>query len=119
MAFFFRKKNLQALILLHLVTEAVARVLPGPEVYVQSGSRLEVICQVKGCSLPALLSWTRAGQAVPTPEAINFDAVTENGTIPVTERILLQREATTAHSGNYSCISTCTKPVNVTVHVLK
>lgn len=100
-------------------TEAVASVLPGPEVYVQSGSRLEVVCQVEGCPPPALLAWRRDGQPVLTPESNTYDLASDNGTTPIARLTLAHPHATPAHSGSYSCTSTCTAPVNVTVHVLR
>lgn len=102
-----------------LPPEAVARVLPGPEVYVQTGSRLEVICQVEGCTTNALLSWTRSGHPVLTSEVISYNVVNQNVTSPVAELLLAHSHATPAHSGTYTCTSTCTKPINVTVHVLR
>ncbi|KAG7171547.1 Hemicentin-1-like 10, partial [Homarus americanus] len=101
------------------VQEAIASVLPGREVYVQSGSRLEVVCQVEGCPPPALLSWTRGGQAVLTPESNTYDLAQSNGTTPISRLVLARPHATASDSGNYSCTSTCTKPINVTVHVLR
>ncbi|XP_071532437.1 hemicentin-1-like [Panulirus ornatus] len=101
------------------VQEAVATVLPGPEVYVQSGSRLEVVCQVEGCPPPALLSWRREGQPVLTPESNTYDLAHDNGSTPIARLTLAHPHAAPSHSGSYSCTSTCTAPVNVTVHVLR
>ncbi|XP_066964574.1 junctional adhesion molecule A-like [Macrobrachium rosenbergii] len=102
------------------VQESVARVLPGPEVYVQLGSRLEVTCQVEGCPPPALLTWTRAGIPLPTAAPAELSNVTEkNATVPVAKLMLFKAVASAADTGNYSCSSKCTKTVGVTVHVLK
>ncbi|KAK8398103.1 hypothetical protein O3P69_003790 [Scylla paramamosain] len=100
-------------------TEAVATVLPGREVFVKSGSRLEIVCQVEGCPPPALLAWTRGRQTVNSPESNNYDLVKSNSTIPMSRLILARPHATSSDSGNYSCTSTCTRPINVTVHVLR
>lgn len=98
----------------------MASVLPGREVFVKSGSRLEVVCQVEGCPPPALLAWSRGGQTVPTPDSNQYDLVKNNGTLPVSRLILARQHATASDSGNYSCTSACTaSPINVTVHVLR
>ncbi|KAK8751284.1 hypothetical protein OTU49_013869 [Cherax quadricarinatus] len=102
------------------VQEAVASVLPGREVYVQSGSRLEVVCQVDGCPPPALLAWSRDGHTLLTPESNSYDLTSDNGTTtPISRLILARPHATASDSGTYSCTSTCTQPTNVTVHVLR
>lgn len=101
------------------LTEAVASVMPGREVFVKSGSRLEVVCQVEGCPPPALLAWTRGGQKVHMPDSLRYDLSKNNGTLPVSRLTLARQSATASDSGNYSCTSTCTIPINVTVHVLR
>lgn len=104
---------------LALPAEAVARVLPAPEVHVQLGSRLEVTCQVEGCPPPALISWTREGQPVLTPDSSNYDLANGNATTPIASLTLARPHAEARDSGSYSCSSKCTTPVNVTVHVLR
>ncbi|XP_063587130.1 hemicentin-2-like isoform X1 [Penaeus indicus] len=99
--------------------EAVAKILPAPEVHVQLGSRLEVTCQVEGCPPPALLSWTREGQPVLTPDSSNYDLANGNATTPIATLTLARPHAEARDSGSYSCSSKCTTPVNVTVHVLR
>ncbi|XP_064090748.1 hemicentin-2-like isoform X2 [Macrobrachium nipponense] len=101
------------------VQEAVARVFPSREVYVQIGSRLEVMCQVEGCPLPALLSWTRSGLAQSTPKAHAFERPGEDTAVPVTQLKLVRENARVTDSGTYTCSSTCTQPINATVHVLR
>nr|XP_045606905.1 neogenin-like [Procambarus clarkii] len=101
------------------VQEAVASVQPGREVYVQSGSRLEMVCQVEGCPAPALLAWTRDGHTLLTADSNTYNLASDNGTTPISNLTLARPHATPADSGTYSCTSTCTKPINVTVHVLK
>ncbi|XP_042867002.1 hemicentin-1-like isoform X2 [Penaeus japonicus] len=101
------------------VHQAVARILPDPEVHVQLGSRLEVTCQVEGCPPPALLSWTREGQPVLTPDSSSYDLANGNATTPIARLTLARPHAEARDSGLYSCSSKCTTPVNVTVHVLR
>ncbi|XP_066990022.1 muscle, skeletal receptor tyrosine-protein kinase-like isoform X2 [Macrobrachium rosenbergii] len=101
------------------VQEAIARIFPSREVYVQIGSRLEVMCQVDGCPLPALLSWTRSGLAQSTPKAHAFEKPGEDTAIPVTQLKLVRENARVTDSGTYTCSSTCTQPINATVHVLR
>ncbi|XP_068205028.1 opioid-binding protein/cell adhesion molecule homolog [Palaemon carinicauda] len=101
------------------VQEAVARVFPSSEVYVQIGSRLEVMCQVEGCPLPALLSWTRSGLAQSTPKPHAFEKPGEDMAVPVTQLKLVRENARVTDSGTYTCSSICTQPINATVHVLR
>ncbi|XP_071541480.1 uncharacterized protein [Panulirus ornatus] len=45
-----------------LVTEAVAMVKPGREVFLKEGSQVVLVCEVRGCPYPALPTWYRARQ---------------------------------------------------------
>ncbi|XP_068232374.1 zwei Ig domain protein zig-8-like [Palaemon carinicauda] len=45
-----------------LVTDAVASVRPGTDVYLKAGSRVVLVCKVYGCPYPALPSWYKGYQ---------------------------------------------------------
>ncbi|XP_068232361.1 uncharacterized protein [Palaemon carinicauda] len=60
-----------------LVTQAVANIRPGTEVYLKAGSRVVLVCEVFGCPYPALPAWYRGQQLQDGTE-------TEEGHIQVT-----------------------------------
>ncbi|KAK7066562.1 hypothetical protein SK128_000997, partial [Halocaridina rubra] len=101
------------------VLEAVTHVFPGKEVYLETGSRLELVCQVEGCSHPVLLSWTRSGIALNTLPSKAQLQVTGDSMMPVTTLTYVKLRAHARDSGKYTCSSTCTPPVHITVHVLR
>ena len=89
---------------------------------------MEVICEVEGCPPPALISWTIGGQSVTeaylnlTNGRNNFinDDDSRSTPKPIVSRLALSRpNANARHSGNYTCTSKCTPPINVSVHVLR
>ncbi|XP_069159323.1 uncharacterized protein [Procambarus clarkii] len=45
-----------------LVTEAVAKIYPGQEIFLKEGSRLVLTCEVHGCPYPAHPTWYRGRQ---------------------------------------------------------
>ncbi|XP_069945061.1 hemicentin-2-like, partial [Cherax quadricarinatus] len=51
-----------------LVTEAAARVSPGREIFLKEGSRLVLVCEVRGCPYPAHPTWYRGSQVSTTTE---------------------------------------------------
>ncbi|XP_068250779.1 uncharacterized protein [Palaemon carinicauda] len=169
-----------------LVTEALASVRPGTDVYLKAGSRVVLVCEVFGCPYPALPAWYRGHKlqdgteieegrvqttlapplvtalvtllpetpSTPTedvrphspsksvhfkypyfPHPENTSQPTEASTspppnpttttgapnpvgLPIATATLIRAKAASAHSGVYTCTSTCTDPVNLTLHVL-
>ncbi|XP_045139423.1 contactin-2-like isoform X2 [Portunus trituberculatus] len=104
---------------IHLsVVEPETEIVGGPDVYINTGSRLSLTCSVKySPEPPAFIFWyhndklvsydrTRAGVVVST----------ERGVVS-TSRLLVQ-VADTRHSGKYTCSPANSKPKNVTVHVI-
>ncbi|XP_042881033.1 hemicentin-2-like [Penaeus japonicus] len=149
-----------------LVTEAEARVRPGTEVFLKVGSRVVLLCEVQGCSYPALPTWYRGQEVLedteveegavlpplstpippptPSPQPLAENplspsvppdpsqptddtaaSATPSATttptpvgLPIARAILTRPRASPAHAGVYTCTSTCTAPVNLTLHVL-
>ncbi|CAL4063318.1 unnamed protein product [Meganyctiphanes norvegica] len=101
------------------VHEAVATVSPGNEVHVQTGSLLELVCRVEGCPTPAMLSWSRDARQMQDTVPNAYEIDTGKGPRPVAELTMKKSPATGQDSGIYTCTSTCTPPINVTVHVLR
>ncbi|XP_045120375.1 probable family 17 glucosidase SCW11 [Portunus trituberculatus] len=159
-----------------LVTEASARVFPGPEVFLKASSRLVLVCEVRGCPYPAHPTWQRgnkveggtqveeghvtASTSTPayeetttttstttttttllashnttntftttvTPSTTTAAAPTTTATtttttptpigLPIARVTLVRPKAKAAHSGVYTCMNSCTPPINLTLHVL-
>ncbi|KAK7085339.1 hypothetical protein SK128_014158 [Halocaridina rubra] len=168
------------------VSEAVASVRPGTDVYLKVGSKVVLICEVIGCPYPASPAWYRgyrlqggtsvseghfqsqninglglmplsANLSYPLSSAstplqstnarlkmvpkLSFDQYSPKMLflrshipklklspfiepssslviLPVATATLTRPKALVTHSGVYSCLSTCTSPVNLTLHVL-
>ncbi|XP_066982173.1 hemicentin-2-like [Macrobrachium rosenbergii] len=69
-----------------LVTEAVATVRPGTDVYLKAGSRVVLVCEVLGCPYPALPSWYKGFQlqeGIETEEG-RIETTSENPTVTST-----------------------------------
>ncbi|XP_069187569.1 mucin-2 [Procambarus clarkii] len=62
-----------------LVTEAVTTVHPGGEVFLKAGSRVVLVCEVRGCPYPALVTWYRGRQVQEGTEV--FEGHIKAGTI--------------------------------------
>ncbi|XP_053636344.2 limbic system-associated membrane protein-like [Cherax quadricarinatus] len=153
-----------------LVTEAVSTVYPGREVFLKEGSRVVLVCEIKGCPYPAFPTWYRGQQVQegtevyeghvkagtePTSTSIQTSTTTQATSrdiqiqatnlspsyvagqslvtstpattitttptpigLPIARITLIRPRASAAHSGVYTCTSTCTPPVNLTLHVL-
>ncbi|XP_064105649.1 uncharacterized protein LOC135215126 [Macrobrachium nipponense] len=79
-----------------LVTQAVANIRPGAEVYLKAGSRVVLVCEVFGCPYPALPAWYRGQQLQDGTE-------TEEGRVQVTSPpTTKQPSSTPAPSDNFS-----------------
>ena len=101
--------------LLFFFSEAFLTTIPPKDAHVQLGSSLELTCVVSKCPFEPLISWTKKGR--PIKNAV-FTASRDNDTLQ-SKLKLSHSSATADHSGVYLCTSTCTSPVNVTVHVLR
>ncbi|XP_066982215.1 uncharacterized protein [Macrobrachium rosenbergii] len=69
-----------------LVTEAVATVRPGTDVYLKAGSRVVLVCQVLECPYPTLPSWYKGFQLQEGTETEEgrIETTSENPTVTCT-----------------------------------
>ncbi|KFM81311.1 hypothetical protein X975_09141, partial [Stegodyphus mimosarum] len=95
-----------------------AHIPEGPNLYIQSGSTINLTCIItESTSPPVYVFWYHDDRM------INYDSsrggirvTTENG--PTTVSRLRIQNARPTDSGNYSCQPSYADPANITVHVL-
>ncbi|XP_037959142.1 hemicentin-1-like [Teleopsis dalmanni] len=100
------------------VVEPVTSIPGGPELYIDTGSTVNLTCVVKHLpDPPTTVHWTHNN------EEINYDSprggvsvITEKGDI-TTSYLLIQR-ATVSDSGRYSCLPSNANSKSVNVHIL-
>ncbi|XP_058061405.1 zwei Ig domain protein zig-8-like [Anopheles bellator] len=100
------------------VVEPITTVVGGPDLYIDTGSTVNLTCIVRHLpEPPPLIQWTHNG------EEINYDSprggvsvITEKGDI-TTSYLLIQR-ARSSDSGKYTCLPSTANPMTVHVHVL-
>ncbi|XP_050730337.1 lachesin-like [Eriocheir sinensis] len=100
------------------VVEPETVILGGPDVYINTGSRLALTCSVKfSPEPPAFIFWYHEDKLVSYDRRPNGVVVTtERG--PVTTSHLLVQLVEPRHSGRYTCSPANSKPQSVTVHVI-
>uniref|UniRef100_A0A182I5C3 Uncharacterized protein n=1 Tax=Anopheles arabiensis TaxID=7173 RepID=A0A182I5C3_ANOAR len=100
------------------VVEPVTSIVGGPDLYIDTGSTVNLTCIVQYLpEPPPLIQWTHNGME------INYDSprggvsvITEKGDI-TTSYLLIQRARST-DSGKYTCLPSMANPTTVHVHVL-
>lgn len=100
------------------VVEPITTIVGGPDLYIDTGSTVNLTCIVRHLpEPPPLILWTH------NSEEINYDSprggvsvITEKGDI-TTSYLLIQR-AKTSDSGKYTCSPSTANPITVNVHVL-
>ncbi|XP_050078219.1 zwei Ig domain protein zig-8-like [Anopheles maculipalpis] len=100
------------------VVEPITTIIGGPDLYIDTGSTVNLTCIVRHLpEPPPLIQWTHNG------EEINYDSarggvsvITEKGDI-TTSYLLIQRAKST-DSGKYTCLPSTANPMTVHVHVL-
>ncbi|XP_052892465.1 zwei Ig domain protein zig-8-like [Anopheles moucheti] len=100
------------------VVEPITTVIGGPDLYIDTGSTVNLTCIVRHLpEPPPLIQWTHNEQE------INYDSprggvsvITEKGDI-TTSYLLIQRAKST-DSGKYTCLPSTANPMTVNVHVL-
>ncbi|XP_066948027.1 lachesin-like [Macrobrachium rosenbergii] len=105
--------------LVHLdVVEPVTEIAGGPDVYINTGSRLSLSCSVKySPDPPAFIFWFHDGNLISYDKSRNGVSVTtEKG--PVSTSRLVVKLAESEHSGVYTCSPANSKAKSVNVHIL-
>ncbi|XP_049280274.1 zwei Ig domain protein zig-8-like [Anopheles funestus] len=100
------------------VVEPVTSIVGGPDLYIDTGSTVNLTCIVQYLpEPPPLIQWKH------NEEEINYDSarggvsvITEKGDI-TTSYLLIQR-ARSSDSGKYTCLPSMANPTTVHVHVL-
>ncbi|CAO1379785.1 unnamed protein product [Diamesa tonsa] len=100
------------------VVEPITTILGGDDLFINTGSTINLTCIVKHLpEPPPLIAWTHNGNE------INYDSprggvsvITEKGEI-TTSYLLIQR-AKSADSGKYTCSPSNANPITLNVHVL-
>ncbi|XP_041777784.1 zwei Ig domain protein zig-8-like [Anopheles merus] len=100
------------------VVEPITTIIGGPDLYIDTGSTVNLTCIVRHLpEPPPLIQWTHNEQE------INYDSprggvsvITEKGDI-TTSYLLIQRARST-DSGKYTCLPSTANPMTVHVHVL-
>ncbi|XP_066948300.1 lachesin-like [Macrobrachium rosenbergii] len=105
--------------LVHLsVVEPETVIVGGPDVYINTGSRLALTCSVKySPEPPAFIFWFHDGKLVSYDRTRSGVVVSTEKGVVTTSRLLVQF-AEPRHTGVYTCSPANSKPKNVNVHVL-
>ncbi|KAK6631558.1 hypothetical protein RUM44_006086 [Polyplax serrata] len=93
-----------------------AKILGNPELYIKSGSDINLTCVVlQTPEPPSFIYWYQGGHVVNYSQRGGINVVTEKQTR--TSRLLIAR-ALPADSGNYTCAPSSSDSASVVVHVL-
>ncbi|XP_069995437.1 lachesin isoform X1 [Penaeus vannamei] len=104
---------------IHLaVVEPETVIVGGPDVYIDTGSRLALTCSVKySPEPPAFIFWYHDDKLVSYDRTRGGVVVSTEKGLVTTSRLLVQF-AEPRHSGVYTCAPANSKPKSVNVHVL-
>lgn len=104
------------LIIVGLFSVSKAKILGNPELYIKSGSDINLTCVVlQTPQPPSFIYWYQGGEVVNYSQRGGINVVTEKQTS--TSRLLIAR-AQPADSGNYTCAPSSSDSASVIVHVL-
>lgn len=93
-----------------------AKILGNPELYIKSGSDINLTCIVlQTPDPPSFIYWYRGGNVINYSQRGGISVVTEKQTR--TSRLLISRALPT-DSGNYTCSPSSSDAASVLVHVL-
>lgn len=99
-----------------LFSVSKAKILGNPELYIKSGSDINLTCVVlQTPEPPSFIYWYQGGHVVNYSQRGGINVVTEKQTR--TSRLLIAR-ALPADSGNYTCAPSSSDSASVIVHVL-
>ncbi|XP_069163039.1 LOW QUALITY PROTEIN: kin of IRRE-like protein 1 [Procambarus clarkii] len=105
--------------LIHLsVVEPETVIIGGPDVYINTGSRLALTCSVKySPEPPAFIFWYHDDKLVSYERTRGGVVVSTEKGLVTTSRLLVQF-AETRHTGLYTCSPANSEPKSVNVHVI-
>ncbi|XP_069954377.1 neuronal growth regulator 1-like [Cherax quadricarinatus] len=105
--------------LIHLsVVEPETVIVGGPDVYINTGSRLSLTCSVKySPEPPAFIFWYHDDKLVSYDRTRGGVVVSTEKGVVTTSRLLVQF-AETRHTGRYTCAPANSTPKSVNVHVI-
>ncbi|XP_076355505.1 V-set and immunoglobulin domain-containing protein 10-like [Tachypleus tridentatus] len=99
------------------VVVAKATIPGGPNMYVQSGSTINLTCIISDSSAPPVyVFWYHNGRMINYDSVRGVQVKTETG--PTTVSRLKIENVKTTDSGDYSCTPSYADPANITVHVI-
>lgn len=99
-----------------IISVSKAKILGNPELYIKSGSDINLTCVVlQTPEPPSFIYWYQGGHVVNYSQRGGINVVTEKQTR--TSRLLIAR-ALPADSGNYTCAPSSSDSASVVVHVL-
>ncbi|XP_042231991.1 zwei Ig domain protein zig-8-like isoform X2 [Homarus americanus] len=103
---------------IHLsVVETETVIVGGPDVYINTGSRLALTCSVSMPEPPAFIFWYHDDKLVSYERTRGGVVVSTEKGVVTTSRLLVQF-AETRHTGVYTCSPANSKPKSVNVHVI-
>lgn len=98
------------------LTVSKAKIVGNPELYIKSGSDINLTCIVlQTPDPPSFIYWYRGGNVINYSQRGGISVVTEKQTR--TSRLLISRALPT-DSGNYTCSPSSSDAASVLVHVL-
>nr|XP_045594573.1 zwei Ig domain protein zig-8-like [Procambarus clarkii] len=105
--------------LIHLaVVEPETMIVGGPDVYINTGSRLSLTCTVKySPEPPAFIFWYHDDKLVSYERRPGGVVVSTEKGVVTTSRLLVQF-AEPRHTGRYTCAPANSRPKSVNVHVI-
>lgn len=99
------------------VSVSKAKIIGNPELYIRSGSDINLTCIVlQTPDPPSFIYWYRGGSVINYSQRGGINVVTEKQTR--TSRLLISR-ALPDDSGNYTCSPSTSDSASVIVHVLQ
>ncbi|XP_025834512.1 uncharacterized protein LOC112905718 [Agrilus planipennis] len=99
-----------------LVSVSKAKILGNPELFIKSGSDINLTCIVlQTPTPPSFIYWFKGNQVINYSQRGGISVVTEKQTR--TSRLLISR-ALPSDSGNYTCAPSSSDAASITVHVL-
>lgn len=113
----FQEKYIYSFLLFLFFLESKAKIKGGPTLYINSGSTINLTCQVMESPVPPdYVFWYHNGKVInyDSPRGISVHTETAQRT---TSKLLISN-AQPSDSGNYSCVPSNAEPAAIGLHVL-